>query len=185
MLFFSLSLNQVPDTCCLEKCRSPHHLWKPESMSKQLAISSSVLLNFSANPLYCVVSGMVFSCRMPASKQYILNYSKRSSISLSRLCFGGIPILRSNFFSLASALSRSSNTNFIYWSANTVQSRNPNSDSTVKGPITYVNTLSSFSSAWVSVTLGTGVFVILDNAHTLHTSSSSPTVYGAFLTTSA
>ena len=51
--------------------------------------------------------------------------------------------------------------------------------------ITYVNTLSSFSSASVSATLGTGVFVILANAHTMHTSLISPTVFGAFLTTSA
>ena len=100
-----------------------------------------------------------------------------------------VSTLKTNFFSLASAslfaLSNSTNANFVYWSANTMQNRNPDKDSTLKGPITSVNTLSSFSYAWVSATLGTGVFVILANAHTLHKSSSSPTVSGAFLTTSA
>ena len=147
-------------------------------MSKHLAISSSVLLHLSANPFCCGVSGMVFSCRMPASKQYVLNCSERNSFALSCLSFLGYPTLRTNFFTLANAslfaLSNSTNTNFVYWSANTMQNRNPDSDSTLKDPITSVNTLSSFSYAWVSATLGTGVFVILANAHKLHTSSSSP-----------
>ena len=147
-------------------------------MSKHLAISSSVLLHLSANPFCCGVSGMVFSCRMPASKEYILICSERNSIALSCLSFLGVPTLRKNCFRLASAslfaLSQSTNTNFVYWSANTMQNRNPGSDSTLNGPITSVNTLSSFSSAWVSATLGTGVFVILANAHTLHKSSSFP-----------
>ena len=144
-----------------------------ETMSKHLAISSSVLLHLSANPFCFGVSGMVFSCRMPASKQYVLNCSVRNSFALSCLSFLGVPTLRTNFFRLASAslfaLSKSTNTNIVYWSANTMQNRNPESDSTLKGPITSVNTLSSFSSAWVSATLGTGVFVILANAHKLHT----------------
>ena len=166
---------------------APHIiLGSPESMSKHLAISSSVLLHLSTNPFCCGVSGMVFSCRMPASKQYVLNCSERNSFASSCLSFLGVPALRTNFFRLASAslfaLSKSTNTNFVYWSANTMQNRNPDNDSTLKGPITSVNTLSSFSSAWVSATLGTGVFVILANAHTLHTSSSSPNVSGAFLT---
>ena len=147
-------------------------------MSKHLAISSSVLLHLSANPFCCGVSGMAFSCRMPASKEYILNCSERNSFALSCLSFLGVPTLRKNCFRLASAslfaLSQSTNTNFVYWSANTMQNRNPGSDSTLNGPITSVNNLSSFSSAWVSATLGTGVFVILANAHTLHTSSSFP-----------
>ena len=168
---------------------APHIiLGSPDSMRKHLAISSSVLLHLSANPFCCGVSGMVFSCRMPASKQYVLNCTERNSFALSYLSFLGVPTLRTNFF-LANAshfaLSNSTNTNFVYWSANTMQNRNPDSDSTLKGPITSVNTLSSFSSAWVSASLGTGVFVILANSHTLHTSASSHTVSGAFLTTSA
>ena len=164
-------------------------LGKPESMSKHLAISSSVLLHLSANPFCCGFSGLVFSCRMLGSKQYILNCSERNSFALSCLNFSGVSTLRTNFFSLASAslyaLFKSTNTNFVYWSAKTMQNRNPDSNSLLKGPITSVNTLSSFSSTWVSATLGTGVPVILANAHTLHTSSSSPTVSGAFLNTSA
>ena len=131
---------------------------------------------------------MVFSCGMPAYKQYILNCSERNSFTLSCLNFMGVPTLRTNFFRLASAslfaLSKFTNINFVYWSANTLQNRNPDSDSTLKSPITSVNTLSSFSSAWVSASHGTGVFVILANSRTLHTSSSCPTVSGAFLTTS-
>ena len=46
-----------------------------------------------------------------------------------------------------------------------MQNRNPDKDSTLKGPITSVNTLFIFSSAGVSDTLGTGVFVILANLH--------------------
>ena len=164
-------------------------LGSSESMSKHLAISSSVLLHFSANPFCCGVSGMVFSCRMPACKQYILNCSERNSFALSCLSFLGVCTLRKNFFRLASAslfaLSKSTNAFFVYWSANTMQNRNPDSVSFLEGPITSVTNLSSFSSAWVSATLGTGVFVVLANAHTLHKFSSSPTVSGAFLTTSA
>ena len=165
-------------------------LGRPESMSKHLAISSSVLLHLSANPFCCGFSGMVFSCRMHASKQYILNCSERKSFSLSCLTFLGVPTLRTNFFSFASAsllaLSKSTTTNFVYWSANTMQNRNPDSDSALKGLVTSMNTLSCFSSASISATLCNGVFVILANAHTLHhTSPSSPTVPGAFLTTSA
>ena len=169
---------------------APHIiLGRPESISKHLAISSSVLLHLSANPFCCGVSGMVFACRMPASKQYILNCSERNSFALSCLCFLGVPKLRTNSFKPASAslcaLRMSTYTNFVYWSAKKMQNRNPGGFSTLKGPITSANTLSSFSSAWVSATLGTGVIVILAEAHTLHTSSSSPTVSVAFLTTSA
>ena len=65
---------------------APHIiLRRPESMSKHLAISSSFLLHLSANPFCCGVSGMVFSCKMPASKQYILNCSERNSFALSCL----------------------------------------------------------------------------------------------------
>ena len=149
-------------------------------MSKHLAISSSVLLHLWANPFCCVVSGMVFSCRMPASKQYILNCYERKFFTLSCLSFLGILTLRTNVLKLDSAslfaLNNSTNANFVYWSANTLQNRNPDSDCTLKGSITSVNTLYSFSSASVFATLGTGVFVILAHAHTLHTSSSSPTV---------
>ena len=109
---------------------------RPESTSKRLAISSSVLLHLSANPLCCGVSGMIFSCRMAASKQYILNCSERNSFALSCLSFLGVPTLRTNFFRLACAslfaLSKSTNTNFVYWSANTMQNQNPDSDSTLK-----------------------------------------------------
>ena len=164
-------------------------LVRPKSRSKHLAISSSVLLNLSADPFCCGVSGMIFFCRMPASKQHVLNCSERNSFALFCLSFFGVLILRTNFFRLASAslfaLSKSINTNFVYWSANTMRNRNPDSDSTLKGPITSVNTLSSFSSAWVSATLVTGVFVIFANEHKLHGSSSSHTVSGAFLATSA
>ena len=161
-------------------------LGRPESMGKHLAISSSVLLHLSANPFCCGVSGMVFSCRIPASKHYILNCSQRNSFAMSYPSFLGVPTMRTNFFRLASAslfaLSKSTNKNFVYWSANRMQSRNPDSDYTLEGPSTRVNTLSIFSSAWVSATLDTVVFVILANANTLHTSSSSPTVTSAFLT---
>ena len=58
-----------------------------ESTSKNLAISSSVLLHLSAKPFCCGMSGMLFSCKMPASKQYILNCSERNSFVLSYLCF--------------------------------------------------------------------------------------------------
>ena len=147
-------------------------------MSKHLAFSSSVLLHLSAIAFCYGFSGMVFSCRMPASKQYVLNCSERNSFALFCLSFLGVPTLRTIFFRLASAsffaLSKLTNTNFVYSSANTMQNRNPDSDSTLKGPITSVNTLSSFSSAWVSATLCTGVFVILANTHTLHTSLCSP-----------
>ena len=158
-------------------------------MSKHPSISSSVLLQLSDNPICCGVSVLVFFCKMPAFKQYILNCSESNAFALSCLGFLGVPTLRRNLFRLASAslfaLSKSTNTNFVYWSANTMQNRIPDSDSTLKGPITSVNTLSSFSSAWVSANLGTGVFVILANAHTLHALSISLTVSGAFLTTSA
>ena len=116
-------------------------------MSKHLAISSSVLLHLSANPFCCGVSGMVLSCRMPASKQYVLNCSERNSFALSCFSFLGVPTMRTNFFRLANAslfaLSNSKNTNFVYWSANSMQNRNPDSDSTLKGPITSVNTSAS------------------------------------------
>ena len=158
-------------------------------MSKHLAISSIVLVHLSADPFCFDVSGMVFSCIMLVSKQYILNCSERNSFALSCLSFLGFPTMRTNFFRLASAslfaLSKSANKNFVYWSANTMQNRNRDSDSTLKCPIRSVNTLSSFSSDWVSATLGTGFFVISANAHKLHMSSSSPTVSGAFVTTSA
>ena len=101
-----------------------------------------------------------------------------SSTSLPQISCSRLERLRTNFFRLAIAslfaLGKSTNTNFVYWSANTMQKRNPDSDSTLKIPITSVNSLFSFYSAWVSATLGTGVFVILANAHTLHTSSSCP-----------
>ena len=169
---------------------APHIiLGRPDSMSKHVAISSSVLLYLSANPFFCGVSGVVFYCRMPVSKPYILNCSERNYFALSCLSFLGVPTLRTNFFRLASAslfaLSKSTNTNFVYWSANTMLNQNSDSDSSQKGPITSMNNLSSFSSAWISATLGTGVFVFLANGHTLHTSSSSPTLSGAFLTSSA
>ena len=158
-------------------------------MSKHLAISNSVLLHLSANPFCFGNSGLVFSCRMPASKQYILISCERNTFALPCLSFLGIPTLRKNFFRLANAslfaLSKFTNTNFVYWSANTMDNRNPDSDFTLKGPITSVNTLSSFSFACVSATLGTGVFVILAKAHTLHKSASSLTIFGAYLTTSA
>ena len=83
---------------------APHIiLGRPESMSKHLAISSIVLLHLSANPFCCGVSGMVFSCRMPACKQYILNCSERNSFALSCLNLSGVFSLRTNFFRLASA----------------------------------------------------------------------------------
>ena len=147
-------------------------------MSKHLAISSSVLLHLSANPFCCGVSGMVFSCIMPAPKQDVLKCYERNSFALSCFSFLGVPTLRANLFRLASAslfaLSKSTNTNCVYSSANTMQNRKPDSDLTLKGPITSVNTLSSFPSAWTSATVGTGILVILANAHTWHTSSSSP-----------
>ena len=140
-------------------------------MSKHLVIPSCVVLHLSINLFCCGVSGMVFSCRMPASKQYILNCSERNLFALSCLSFLGIPTLRRNFFGLASAsffaLIKSTNKNFKYWSANTMQKRNPVSDCTVKGPMTSVNTLFSFYSSWVSATIGTGGFVIFAIAHTL------------------
>ena len=114
---------------------APHIiLGRPESMSKHPAISSSVLLHLLANPFCCGVSGMVFSCIIPASKQYILNCSERNFFALSCLSFLGVPTLRINFFRLASAslfaLSKTAN-----W--------NPDSESTLNGPITSVNALSS------------------------------------------
>ena len=158
-------------------------------MSNHFAISNNVILHLSAIPFCCSVSSMVFSCRMPASRQYILNCSEENSLASSCLCVLGVPALIKDYFTLASAshfaLSKSTNTNFVFWSAKTMQNRNLDTDSNVKGPIMSVNTLSSLSSAWISATLGTGVFVIFANPHTLHTSSISPTVSGAFLTTSA
>ena len=82
-------------------------LGSSESMSRYLAIASSVLLHPSAYPFRCGVSGMAFYCRDP------------------------------------------------------------------------VNNLSGFFSAWV------WSFVILANAHTLHTYSSSPTVSEELFNTSA
>ena len=155
----------------------------PESMSKHLAVSSSVLLNISANPFWCGVSGMVFSRNISASKQYILNCSERISFVMSCLSFLGVPTLRTLFSRMASAsffdLNKSANL------ISGLQVTILDSDSTLKGPITSVNTLSSFSSAWVPVTLGTGVFVILVKVDTLQTSSSFPNVCGTLLTTSA
>ena len=115
------------------KMAAPHiMLGRPESMSKQLANSSSVLLRLSADTFCCGVSGMVFSCRMPASKQYIIKCSERNSFTLSCLSFLGVTTLKTNFFRLAIAslldLSKSTNTNFMYWSAN------PKNDSTMKVP---------------------------------------------------
>ena len=130
-------------------------------------ISSSFLLRLSANSFCCGVSGTVFSCRLPASKQHILNCSERKSFALSSLSFLGVCTLRTNFFRLASAsffaLRKSTNKNFVFWSAKTMQNQNPDSDSTLKGPITTVNNLPSFSSNWVSATLDIGVFVILSS----------------------
>ena len=60
---------------------------------------------------------------------------------------------------------------------------NPDIDSTLKCPITSVNTLFS-SSACVPAAIVIGTFVILGNAHTFHNSLSSPTVSDAFLATS-
>ena len=130
---------------------------------------------------------MVF-CRMPASKEYILNCSARSSFGISCLSFLGIRAQRKNFFKLTSALifalGKPRNKNFTHTSANTIQNGNPDSNFTLKGPVTSVKIIYGFSSAWVLANLDTWVFVILANAHTLHTSSSYPTVCGAFLTTS-
>ena len=169
---------------------APHIiLWRPESMSKHFAISSSVLLHLSANSFCCGVSGMVFSCRMPASKQYILNCSERNSLALSYLSFMGVPTLRTNFFRLASAslfpLSNSTNTNFVYWSANTMQNLNPHSNSTLKGLITSVKPspasllLWFYCHYWYCSPRDLG-----QSAHIAYIIE-FPTVSGAFLTTSA
>ena len=95
---------------------APHiKLGRPPSMSQHPVISSSVLLHLSANAFCCGVSGIVFSCRMPASKHYILNCSERNSFALSCFSFLGVPTLRTNFFRLAGAslfaLIKSTNTN--------------------------------------------------------------------------
>ena len=156
-------------------------------MSNHLAISisSRVLLQLSANPFCCGVSDMVFSCIMPASKQYILNCSEKNSFALSCLNFLGVPTQRTKFFRLASAslfaLSKSTNTNFEYWSANTMQNR------TLTVTLLWRVPSRLWTPSLASLLIGSLpllVFVILAKAHTLHTSSSSPTVFGAFLTTS-
>ena len=54
-----------------------------------------------------------------------------------------------------------------------IRNQNPDSDLTVNGLLRSMKTLSSFNAAWVSCTLGIGVFVIWVNAHTLQTSSTS------------
>ena len=117
-------------------------------MSKQLAISSGVLLNLSANPFCWRVSGIVLSYRMPASLQYNLRCSERNFITLICLSFLGVPTLKSNFFKRATAslfaLSKSSSPIFVYWSANTMHNRNPDSEFTLKSPITGVNTSLAF-----------------------------------------
>ena len=63
------------------------------------------------------VFGMVF-CRMPPSKEYVLNRSERNSFALSCLSFLGVHTQRKNFFRLAAAsifaLSKLTNTNFVY-----------------------------------------------------------------------
>ena len=108
------------------------------SMSKHLALSSSVLLNLSAIPFCCGISGIVSFCRMPASKQYLLNCSERNSFALSCPSFLGVPTLRTILFRLASAspfaLNKFINTNFVYWSANTMQNGNPDSELLRKVP---------------------------------------------------
>ena len=120
---------------------------------------------------------MVFSCRMPASKQFPFNCYKQKSFALSCASLLGVPTLKTNFSRLASAslfaLSKSTCTNFVYWSANTIQNQNHDSDFTPKGPITSVNNLSSVSSDCVSASLGTGVFVVMARMHKLHSSSRS------------
>ena len=105
-------------------------------MSKHLAISSRVLFHLSTKPFFCGVSGMVFSCRMPATKLYILNCCEGNTFALSCLSIPGITTLRKKFFRLAVAslfaLSKSTNRNFVYWSANPMQNWNRDSDSTPK-----------------------------------------------------
>ena len=172
---FSSSYNQVFDPCCVKNCCPHINIGNLKSLSKQLAISYSVLFHISANPFCFGIFGMVFS-RLTSSNQYILTSAERKSFALSCLSFMGVLALRTTFFSLASAsllaLSKSTRTNFVYWSANKMQKRNPNSDSTLKVPITIVNALFNITSAVVSVTPDADVFEILANAHTLHTSSS-------------
>ena len=108
-------------------------------MSNHLAISSSVVLHLSANPFCCGVSGMVISCRMPASKQFILNCFERNSFALSYLSFLNVPTLRTKTFGLASisllAL-RKSKKQTSCTGMQTQCGTGTLSDSTLKSPIT-------------------------------------------------
>ena len=76
----------------------------------------------------------------------------------------GVLTLKKTFFKTASAslfaLSKSTRTNFVQWSANTMQNWNPDADSTLKSSITSVNTLSSFTAAWVSIFFDAGTLRI-------------------------
>ena len=131
------------------------------SMSKHLALSSSVLLHLSAIPFCCGISGIVSFCRSPASKQYLLNCSERNSFALSCLSFLGVPTLRTIFFRLASAslfaLNKFINTNFVYWSSNTKQNGNPDSELLRKVPSCL------WTTSTASVLLGSLPLLVLES----------------------
>ena len=166
-------------------------LWRPESMSKRFAISSSVLLHFSAS--FCVaffVASLVLSSTVECL--YLSSTSWTFLTKTPSHCLASnswVPHFEKNFFRLTSisifAWSKSTNTNAVYCYANTTQKQKPDGDITLKGLILSLNTLSSTSSAWISATFSAGVFVIWADAQTLHTSSCPLTLLGTFLTISA
>ena len=103
-----------------------------------------------------------------AFKQNFLECSERKPFVLFYISFSGVLMLISKFFGQANAsqfvLNKFSNTNFVYCFWNN-GSRNHNSDSTLKCPNR--DWRYSFSSAWISATLGKGVFKFLAKPHRL------------------
>ena len=117
---FSPSYNQIL-IFAEWRIAAPHaNMWTPEPMSKYFAISSNVLLHLSASRLCCCVSVMVSSCKIPASKQYVLNCSERTSSALCCLNFFGVPTLTKFLQAVQCVtlcLKQVHNTNFSYRSA--------------------------------------------------------------------
>ena len=166
-------------------------LGSPESMSKHPAHYSSVLLHFCANLFCSGASGMVFTCKMPASKHYILNCSETISVALSCLSVLGFNKLRIIFVRLTIAslftVINSQTQICVLVCKHNVKSElwqglySERSHHVCE----HLLHLSRLSSTWVSARPGTGFFVLLPNADVVQTSLSFLIIFDAFLTISA
>ena len=167
------------------KIVAPHIiLGRPEPMNYYLAISSSILLHLSANPFFCCVSSIVFSCWMPASKKYLSIRETPSPCFC--LIFFGVPqwdFRAGQCFVFSLKQAHKHKRSVLFCKDNPEQKPWPwlyseRSHHVYEIPIQLLVCLRLCHSWYWSL-------CDLANAHKLNTLSNSPNVSGAFVTKSA